>query len=267
MEPKFKNDIIAISGEPVSGKGTIVKLLKQELLNDGYMENNIHIVSTGHKFRDYFEKIIDFIKNRDNDEKLKEILEDEQLKYFFNNSEYREFLAKTILNIEKQNINLDDVSKISELNNSPIFAEIRSIIDFLIDNETKRLGEEINKKERKEEIWIFDSRMAFDNIPDAFSVRIITNPKVAGERLFADAERGKEDKYETLEDAEKAREERRLGEIKRYKERYGVDIEDKSNYDYIIDTSDVKFEEMKNVAVEILRRERMYFEKIQGEER
>lgn len=267
METKFKNRIIAISGEPVSGKGTIVKLLKQELLKDGYTEEHIHIVSAGKLFRVYFEKIINIIKNKDNDKVVKKLLEDEQMKFFIKKSEYRKVLENTILEIEKDNINLDDISKVSELNNSPIFNEIRNIIDFVIDDGIKQKGIEINKKERKDEIWIFDSRMAFDNIPEAFSVRIITDPKVAGARLFADAERGKEDKYETLEDAEKAREERRLGEIKRYKEKYGADIEDENNYDCIIDTSYVKFEDMSKVADEILKNEKRYLEKIQGEDR
>ena len=52
------------------------------------------------------------------------------------------------------------------MNNNEIFAELRSIVDTLIDGDTKRMGEDINKVQRPNEIWIFDSRMAFDNIPD-----------------------------------------------------------------------------------------------------
>ena len=62
--------------------------------------------------------------------------------------------------------------------------------------------------------------MAFDNIPGAFSVRLTVNPYEAAKRLYNDRSRGKEDRYASIEEAEKAREERRIGEIKRYKERY-----------------------------------------------
>lgn len=69
MDKKIKNKIIAISGEPVSGKGTTVRELKNKLIEGGLKEENIHIISTGIKFREYFNKIIDFMKNRNNNEK------------------------------------------------------------------------------------------------------------------------------------------------------------------------------------------------------
>ena len=66
MENEIKNRIIAISGEPVSGKGTTIKKITELLIKNGYKEENIHIISTGHKFREYFEKILYFIRNKDN---------------------------------------------------------------------------------------------------------------------------------------------------------------------------------------------------------
>ena len=63
MNEQIKNRIIAISGEPVSGKGTTIKKMVEILKKQGYSENNIHVISTGHQFREYFEKIIDFIRN------------------------------------------------------------------------------------------------------------------------------------------------------------------------------------------------------------
>ena len=240
-----KNRIIAISGEPVSGKGTTIKKMTEMLIKEGYKEENIHIISTGHQFRDYFEKIIDFIRNINDSEKLKELGEDKGLKQILENKEYRKVLQNTISNIQKNNINLDD----------EIFAELRSVVDTLIDGDTKRLGEEINREERPDEVWIFDSRMAFDNIPGAFSVRLTVNPYEATKRLYNDTSRGKEDRYASIEEAEKAREERRIGEIKRYKERYGVDLEDENNYNLIVDTT---FAEVDDIAKIILECEERY---------
>ena len=255
MDNKIRNRIIAISGEPVSGKGTTIKQMINSLKQEGYSEENIHVISTGHQFRNYFEKIIEFMRNINDEEKLKQLGQDEGLRQILENKEYREVLSKTISDIQKNNINLDDISKISELNNNEIFAELRSIVDTLIDGDTKRMGQEINKEERPNEIWIFDSRMAFDNIPDAFSVRLTVNPKEAAKRLFNDSSRGNEDKYSSLEEAEKAREERRIGEIKRYKERYGVNLEDEKNYDLIIDTTSA---ETNDTAKIILQCEERY---------
>ena len=256
MENEIKNRIIAISGEPVSGKGTTIKKMTEMLIKKGYKEENIHIISTGHQFRDYFEKIIDFIRNINDSEKLKELGEDKGLKQILENKEYRKVLQNTISNIQKNNINLDDISKISELNNSEIFAELRSVVDTLIDGDTKRLGEEINREERPDEVWIFDSRMAFDNIPGAFSVRLTVNPYEAAKRLYNDTSRGKEDRYASIEEAEKAREERRIGEIKRYKERYGVDLEDENNYNLIVNTTSAEVDDIAKIILECEERYR-----------
>jgi len=255
MDNKIKNRIIAISGEPVSGKGTTVSKIVEELKKAGLNEEKIHIISTGHEFRDYFEKIIELIRNIDDPQKMEELSKNEELHELFKNPEFREILTRTISTIKNNNIDLDSIGKIAELNDSEVFDEIRGIIDKLIDEKTKSMGKKINEKERPNEVWIFDSRMAFNSIPEAFSVRLTVNPKIAGERLFNDKTRGKEDRYDTVEDAEKAREERRIGEIKRYKEIYGIDIEDEKNYDLIIDTS---FLSVDYIAKSILEGERKY---------
>ena len=54
-----RNKIIALSGEPVSGKGTAVKNLIEILEISGYSKEQIHLESTGNDFRRYFNSIID----------------------------------------------------------------------------------------------------------------------------------------------------------------------------------------------------------------
>lgn len=257
MKQRIKNRIIAISGEPVSGKGTAIKQIIKNLKEEGFKEENIHLIATGHQFRDYFEKIIEFMKSIDDPKKLKELGQDEVLKKIIENNEYRSIIIKTISKIQKNNIDLNDINKISELNNSEIFAELRNIIDKIIEDNTKAIGEEINQKERPNEIWIFDSRIAFNYIPNAFSVKLTVSSTEAARRLINDTSRGEEDRYKTIEEAEIAREERRIGEIKRYKEKYGINLEDDSNFDLIIDTT---FAEIKDIAKTILRCEELYRE-------
>lgn len=258
MDKKIKNRIIAISGEPVSGKGRTVEELKKELIKEGLKEEDIHIISTGTKFREYFNKIIEFMKNRDNDEKLKEMENDPFMKQFLSNRKFRTSLTNTIAKIESRKIDLDKKDSIEAANNSRLFSDVRNSVDYLIDSETRAIGKQINEKERKGEVWIFDSRMAFDNIPEAFSVRLTTRPNVAAERLFNDFTRGTEDnKYKNIEEALKARENRRLGEIERYKKRYNVDLENKDNYNLIIDTS---YADPEDVVKTVLTCEKYYEE-------
>lgn len=234
---EIKNKIIALSGEPVTGKGTNVKALISKLEKMGYKEENIHLESTGKDFRKYFNSIIEFIRNIDDDKKLKELSELEELKEILDNEEYRKVFIEIISNLKKSNIDFSGFT-IEQANNMNELAGIRKIVDTLIDEGMKKKGKIINAEEKPEDIWIIDSRLAFANIPEAFSVRLTSNPDVAGERLFQDSERGAEDsKYQTVEEAKMEREKRRIGENERYKDRYGIDLGDPENYDLIIDTS------------------------------
>ena len=250
-----RNKIIALSGEPVSGKGTAVKNLIEILEMSGYSKEQIHLESTGNDFRRYFNSIIDLIANLNNKEKLGEISSRTELKSFFDNEEYRQVLSKTIANLIKENIDLSNFS-IQDANNREEFKSIRTIVDTLIDEGMKQKGKIINQEAHPNDIWIIDSRLAFHNIPEAFSVRLTTKPNVAGKRLFNDKTRGKEDsKYKSIEEATKEREERRIGEKERYLNRYGVNLEDEENYDLIIDTS---YSTPSDIAEVILECEKCY---------
>lgn len=233
---KVKNRIIALSGQPVTGKSTTVKFLVEQLKKQGYSEENIHIFITGHKFRDYHNMVVEFINDLENLNTIDELEKIKQLRSIVQNPEYRQALINTIIKVKENNIDLSNFS-IAQANNSKEFEEIRKVIDTIIDGEVKELGNQINQEAHPKEIWIVDSRLAFNNIPEAFSVRLTSNANIAAKRIFNDSNRGKEDKYKTIEEAKIAREERRKGEQKRYLQRYGVDLEDENNYDLIIDTS------------------------------
>ena len=194
-----KNKIIAISGEPVSGKGTTVKSLVNELEKNGYKKENIHIRTVGHEFRELFKYLLDFINNFDNEEKINEFSENDILKEFFSVKENREAFIETIKQLKEKNIDLSNIS-IEQANNMLEFVGIREIVDKIVDGKTKDMRNEINKTPRPDEIWIIDSRLAFANIPEAFSVRLTCRPEIAGRRLFEDTTRGKEDSKYTSEE-------------------------------------------------------------------
>ena len=255
MEKKIRNKIIALSGQPVTGKGTNVKAMIQKLEERGYKSENIHLIATGDQFREFSNEIIELIRNTENPEVLEKLSERAGLQKILSHADYRATLIHTISMLKQNQIDLTKFT-IDDANNMPEFKDIRAIIDTIIDEGIAKLGKEINQEERKDEIWIIDSRLAFHNIPEAFSVRLTSTPEVAGERLFHDKKRGKEDQYKTVEEAKEARENRRIGEVKRYKERYGVDLEDKNNYDLIIDTS---FSSVDDISDTILQGAEYYF--------
>lgn len=202
---KIKNKIITISGEPASGKTTVVREIKKKYEEMGY---NVHIVSVGNAFRELIKK---------------------------------EYMKKYP---EKVNVSLADIQ-----NDKKFLSKIHNI-DGKVDSEVEKRGKEINKKERPDDVYIIDSRLAWNNIPDSYAIRLIVNGAIAGKRVFNDKTRGIEDQYETLDRAIKKTRERKKGEIERYKKRYNVDLSDENNYDLVVDTSYSNTEELANIIID-----------------
>jgi len=103
--------------------------------------------------------------------------------------------------------------------------------DDLIDNEVIRISNEC----RTENI-IFDSRMAFHFVKNAFNIFTTIDPVEAAKRVVL-SPRGCEESYVNQEDAMNKLLERSRVENIRFKEMYGVDNLDYNNYNLIIDTS------------------------------
>ena len=202
---KIKNNIITISGEPASGKSTVVRILKEKYEKLGY---TVHIVTTGHIFRDKVKR------------------------------EYQKMYPG------KEDINLADIQE------DEAFASKRAEIDTAIDEGVRELGEEINSEEHPNDVYIIDSRLAWHNIPGAYAVRLTVDEKIAGKRVFGDKSRGKEDSYTTEQEAIEKTAQRKLGEIERYKKKYGLDMADPKNYNLIIDTSYSNSEELADIIVD-----------------
>lgn len=246
------NKIIAISGQPVTGKGTTVKAIIEKLKEQGYSEEAIHVISTGVEFRNYFNAISKFIAHYQDPEEMEKLAQDPYLKVFFEKGKYREALIDTILKLKQSEVDINSLS-IEQANNLKEYSALRKVIDKIIDEGMAEKGREINSESRPNEIWLIDSRLAFSNIPSAFSVRLTATPQVSAERLLNDKSRGKEDnQYETIQEALIAREKRRKGEQARYLKRYGVDLENDDNYDLIIDTSFATIEDISSTILTCL---------------
>lgn len=201
---KVKNKIITISGEPASGKSTVVQEIKNKYEKMGY---NIHIVSVGNVFR--------------------ELVKKEYLKTYPDKTE----------------------ASLADIQNDKEFMSKLHSIDGMVDSEVARKGREINKEERPNDVYIIDSRLAWNNVPESYAIRLTVNEAIAGKRVFKDKTRGAEDQYETLDMAIQKTRERKIGEIERYKERYNVNLSDENNYDLIVDTSYTNTEELADIII------------------
>lgn len=103
--------------------------------------------------------------------------------------------------------------------------------DDLIDNEVVRISHDC-----KNENIIFDSRMAFHFVEDAYDIFATIDPAEAAKRVMK-SPRGHEETYQDEKDAEvKLLERSRLENI-RFKEIYQIDNLDYNNYNLVIDTT------------------------------
>ena len=114
--------------------------------------------------------------------------------------------------------------------------------DYFIDKETARLG-----KELENENIIFDSRLAWHFVPKSFKVFVDVSEDEMAKRLAMSDRTGKE-KITDVKKAKKSLVNRFNLENERYRQIYGTDNLNFSNYDLVIDTTNISAEK----AAEIL---------------
>ena len=113
----------------------------------------------------------------------------------------------------------------------------KKIDDYVID-----LG-------NKENNFIIESRTAWHFIPQSFKVYLKVDPMEGAKRMFADyqndSHRDNESKgVKTIEDILVISKNRKEADDQRYKKLYNIDANDMSQYDLVIDTTDLTREEV-----------------------
>ncbi|MCI8643594.1 MAG: AAA family ATPase [Lachnospiraceae bacterium] len=103
--------------------------------------------------------------------------------------------------------------------------------DHLIDDTTAKIS-----RENPDKPIVFDSRLAWNFVEKSFKVFLSVNLSVAAERVFND-NRGNVESYTTVEDAKRQLSLRAETEDVRYKELYGLDYFDFSNYNLVLDST------------------------------
>ncbi len=121
------------------------------------------------------------------------------------------------------------------------FIESNPKYDNMVDDTIKEMG-------AKEENIIFDSRLAWYFVPKSFKIYMYVDVDTATERIFNDKGRVSES-YSDMATAKKEIIERRQSEVLRYKTFYNIDINNYSNYDFIIDTSHATKDEVNDAVL------------------
>lgn len=108
-------------------------------------------------------------------------------------------------------------------------AEEDEAIDRAIDGELQR-------RAALPDATVFDSRMAWHFVPDAFKVHLVVDPSVGASRMASRLATAVET-YTSVHEAVAQSEERHDSEQRRFLAKYAVDIDRLRNYDVVIDTT------------------------------
>jgi cytidylate kinase len=115
--------------------------------------------------------------------------------------------------------------------------------DTEVDDYQKKLGE-------KEDNFIIEGRTSWHFIPHSFKIYLDANEKNAAERILNDLKKNlgrNEDKsLNTIKDVLKSLKERKKSDIKRYKKYYNINVYDKNNYDFTLNTTNLTIEDVFN---------------------
>lgn len=115
-------------------------------------------------------------------------------------------------------------------------------IDRMIENSAKEYAKEHDN-------FIIDARLGWYAVPQSFKVYMRVDTKVAAERAFNDPNRKTTESFNTVEEQEHDLIKRYQLENERYFELYGVHKEDMSNYDFVIDTTNLSPENVAEIII------------------
>lgn len=92
--------------------------------------------------------------------------------------------------------------------------------------------------------FIIDARLGWYAVPESFKVYLKVNIDVAAKRAFEDKERKSSEKFNSVEEQKQDMQKRYQLENERYWQLYRVKKEDESNYDFVLDTTNLTPEQV-----------------------
>lgn len=128
--------------------------------------------------------------------------------------------------------------------------ETESFTDTEVDEYQKKLG-------TSGEDCIVEGRLSWHFIPHSFKVFLTVEPSMGGERVYRSQlshARKDEPIYASGKEATESAAARVASDVRRYQKYYGVDFLDTRNFDLVIDTTDLKPEEVAGKILAVLPR-------------
>ncbi len=160
------------------------------------------------------------------------ILQDKLNYEIYKNGEYFRELAR------QHNMSIKDFN---------IYVESHKEIDLQIEKSAELYAKEHDN-------LIVDARLGWYAIPHSFKVYLTVDLEVAAHRVFNDINRGKVEEYTDLEHAASEIAERFKLENDRYFKIYNIRKDDMSNYDYVLNTTNISPEEAaQNILTEYFK--------------
>lgn len=135
---------------------------------------------------------------------------------------------------KEKNITLLELSKLAEKDKA---------IDKELDKKQIELG-------KKQDNFVIDSRLGFHFIKNSKKIFLNVDLNEAAKRILK--EKRKHESYKDIQESAEKIKTRIKSENKRYKEYYNIDYQNKTHYDIIIDTTDIKPEEIVKDILKII---------------
>lgn len=120
-------------------------------------------------------------------------------------------------------------------------------IDKEVDDRTKKIG-------IKKDNFIMDSRLAWHFIPNSIKILLKVDEEEGAKRMIKANGRDNEDKNrKTIGDIIQSNRRRLKTDNKRYEMYYNLNVWDKENYDFVLDTTDLDIEEVLEKVLEFVK--------------
>lgn len=131
-------------------------------------------------------------------------------------------------------------------------AEKNEKIDREIDAMSAKLG-------KTKDNFVIDTRIGFHFIPNSIKIFLDVDPEEGAKRIFnaKGKEVRKEEEYKTIEELEKELQQRIASENKRFRKLYGINVNKKSNYDLVIDTTKLTKKQVVEKILEFLKAKKL----------
>jgi cytidylate kinase len=132
---------------------------------------------------------------------------------------------------------------IDELNT---LGETEAFTDKEVDDYQTNLG-------TSGESFIIDGRLSWYFIPNSFKIFLNVNPDVSAKRIYQASKKGERDDEKAYGSAEEVKQfvtDRIASDERRYQKYYGVDFLNRSNYDLVLDTTNLTTEEEVRIILE-----------------